>query len=110
MAEPNGSESEEDRILAITKIELKLLNQKGCLISLPLKVVEFNTNDIARQLSELSKQLQELHIYMTLLPETCLEPHEMFLIQIIAFIGSTAFWAEKAELSLQLGKAFPTTM
>jgi hypothetical protein len=30
MAELNGAVSEEDKIVAITEIELKLMNQNGC--------------------------------------------------------------------------------
>jgi hypothetical protein len=33
-----------------------------------------------------------------------------FLFKITTFIGLAASWAEKAELPLQLQKAFPTTM
>jgi hypothetical protein len=33
-----------------------------------------------------------------------------YLLQIITFIGLIAFHEEEAELPLQWGKAFPTTM
>jgi hypothetical protein len=47
---------------------------------MPLNVIAFNANDIWRRRCELSKQLQDLHIDVTLLPETRLKPHERFFI------------------------------
>jgi hypothetical protein len=49
-------------------------------IHTPLKVTAFNASGIWRQRFELSKQLQDLHIDMSLLTETYLKPHERFLI------------------------------
>jgi hypothetical protein len=76
----------------------------------PLKVIEFNANDIGRQRHELSKQLQELHVDVVLFSETHLKTHERFSIPDYHFIVSTATLAKKAELPLQLGKAFLTIM
>jgi hypothetical protein len=45
-----------------------------------LKVVAFNANGIGRQRYELSKQLQEQRIDVTLFSETHLKPHERFYI------------------------------
>jgi hypothetical protein len=76
----------------------------------PLKVIAFNANGIGRQRYELSKQLQDLHVDVTLFSGTHLKPHERFLFQITMFIVLTATRAEKVELPLQSGKAFPITM
>jgi hypothetical protein len=46
----------------------------------PPKVIAFNANDIWRQRYELSKQLQDFHIDVTVLSETHLKPHERFFI------------------------------
>jgi hypothetical protein len=46
----------------------------------PLNGVAFSANGIARQRYELSKQLQDLHIDVTLLSETHLKPHERLFI------------------------------
>jgi hypothetical protein len=64
-------------------------------------VIAFNTNGIRRQLYELSKQLQDLHIDVALFSETLSNPIRGSLFQIIMFIGLTAFQEEKAELQLQ---------
>jgi hypothetical protein len=78
----------------------------------PLKVLAFNANGIGRQRYELSKQLQDLHVYVTLFTETRLIWNLMrgSLFQISTFTEPTATLTEKAELPLQLEKAFPTTM
>jgi hypothetical protein len=46
----------------------------------PLKFVEFNSNGFIRQFSELSKQLQDLHVDIALFSETHLKPHERLFI------------------------------
>jgi hypothetical protein len=46
----------------------------------PLKIIAFNANDIWRQRYELNKQLQDLHLDVTLFSETLLKPHERFYI------------------------------
>jgi exonuclease III len=46
----------------------------------PLKVMAFNANGISKHRSELSKQLQELHIDVTPVSETRLKPRERFYI------------------------------
>jgi hypothetical protein len=51
----------------------------------PLKVVAFNANYILRRRYELSKQLQDLHIDMVLLPETHLKPDERFILRNYRF-------------------------
>jgi hypothetical protein len=52
---------------------------------------------------ELSKQLQDLHVDVSLY----LKPHERFFN---SFIEPTATWGEKAELPLRLEEAFPIAM
>jgi hypothetical protein len=47
----------------------------------PLKVMEFNANDIWRRRCENCKQLQDLHIDVAVLLETHLKPHERFFIE-----------------------------
>jgi hypothetical protein len=79
-------------------------------IHMPLKIVAFNANGIMKQRCELSKQLQELHVVIALLSEAHLKPHERSVFQITTFIEPTATRAEKAELPLWLGEAFPIVM
>jgi hypothetical protein len=47
----------------------------------PLIVIAFNANGILRQRYELSKQLQDLCMDVTLFSETCLKPDERFSVQ-----------------------------
>jgi hypothetical protein len=56
-----------------------------------LKVIAFNANDIWRQHYELSKQLQDLHIGVAVLPETHLKPHERLFIPNYHFHHSDHF-------------------
>jgi hypothetical protein len=72
----------------------------------PLKVIAFNADGIWRQHYELSKQLQDFHIDVSLLSN----PMRGSLFQIITFISPTTSQEEKVELLLQLEKAFPITM
>jgi hypothetical protein len=51
----------------------------------PLKVIEFNENNIMRQRCGLSKQLQDLYIDVGLFSETHLKPHERFFTSICHF-------------------------
>jgi exonuclease III len=46
----------------------------------PLKIIAFNANGIGRQRHELSKQLQDLSIDVTLFSDTHLKAHEGFFI------------------------------
>jgi hypothetical protein len=49
ISELNGVESEEDRIVAITEIVLKLVKKEMAAIAhRPLKIIEFNKNYIWR--------------------------------------------------------------
>jgi hypothetical protein len=58
----------------------------------PLKVTLFDANGIWTQRCELSKQLQDLHIDVTLLSETHFKPHDRLYI------------VQREELSLTLYK------
>jgi hypothetical protein len=75
----------------------------------PLKVIAFNANGIWRQRSEFSKQLQDLHTDVALPQRHISNPMRDSSLQIITFIILMASLEEKAELPLQLKKAFPTT-
>jgi hypothetical protein len=72
----------------------------------PPKIVAFNANRIWWQRSELSKQLQDLHIDVVHLSNAM--RGSLFLI--ITYIILTDSREEKVELSLQWGKEFPVTM
>jgi hypothetical protein len=56
MTDLNEAVSEKDKILAIRTM---VLNERNGCWSLPLEVIAFVANGIWRQLSELSKQLQD---------------------------------------------------
>jgi hypothetical protein len=51
----------------------------------PLKVIEFNANDIMKQCYELSKQLQDLHVAVALFSDTDLKSHERLFISNFHF-------------------------
>jgi hypothetical protein len=51
-----------------------------CSVHTPLRVTAFNANGIWSRRYELSKQLQGLHVDVSLLSETHLKPHERFFI------------------------------
>jgi hypothetical protein len=76
----------------------------------PLKVIAFNENGIMKQRTELSKQLQDLHVDVALFSETNLKPHERYFISYYQFMKPTATPAEKAELPLLLEQAFSIAM
>jgi hypothetical protein len=76
MAEQNGAESEEDRIMAITKIVSNAWSKTAARVHMHHRVVAYNPNGIARQRYGLSKQLQDLHVDAVLLSETHLKPNE----------------------------------
>jgi hypothetical protein len=62
---------------------------------MPLKVIAFNANGIWRRRYELSKQLQDIHIDVTLLSETHLKPHEGFFIPNYQFYLTDRFPGRK---------------
>jgi hypothetical protein len=76
----------------------------------PIRVLALNANGIGRQRYELSKQLRDLHVDVAQFSETHLKPMRGSSFQISAFTKPTATRVEKAELPLQLGRAFPITM
>jgi hypothetical protein len=76
----------------------------------PLKVIAFNVNGIKRQRYELSKQLQDLHIHVSLFSETLLQHYERIFISNYHIYRITATRTEKAELPLRLEGAFSITM
>jgi hypothetical protein len=109
MTELSEAVSEKDKIMVITKIVLNLMKQMAARVHRVLKVIAFNENGIWRQHNELSKQLQDLSTDVALLSETHIKPHERLFIPNYYFY-QTASREEKAELLLQLGKAFPITI
>jgi hypothetical protein len=62
----------------------------------PLKATAFNANDIWGQRYEFSKQLQDLHIDVTVLSETRLTPHERFFIPNYHFYQTDPFPGRKS--------------
>jgi hypothetical protein len=56
-----------------------------------LKIIPFNANGIWRWRYELSKQLQDLCIEVTLLSETHLKPHKRFFIPNYHFYQTDRF-------------------
>jgi hypothetical protein len=63
-----------------------------------LRVIAFNTNGIWRGRYELSKQLQDLYIDVSVLSETHLEPHVRFFIANYHFHGTGRFPGRKGIL------------
>jgi ABC-type enterobactin transport system permease subunit len=66
MTEFNGAVLQQAKIVAIISIVLNLMEQIVTSFQGPLKFIAFNADGIARQLYELSKQLQDLHVDVTL--------------------------------------------
>jgi hypothetical protein len=62
---------------------------------MPLKVISFKANGIWGRHYELSKQLQDLHIDVSLLSETHLKPHETFFIPNYHFYRTDRFPGRK---------------
>jgi hypothetical protein len=56
----------------------------------PLKVIAFNVNGIMRQRYELSKQLQDLHIHVSLFSAHVCNIMRGSLLEITKFIETTA--------------------
>jgi hypothetical protein len=67
---------------------------------MPLKVTAFNANGIGRQRHELSKQLQDLHIDVTLFSETRQNPMIGSIFKIAIFIESIAKPERKGRSTL----------
>jgi hypothetical protein len=76
----------------------------------PLKVVAFNANGIVRQRYELSKQLQEQRIYVALLSETHLKPHERFYIPNYQVYLTDRFQGIKGGTAVAVKKGIPLAM
>jgi hypothetical protein len=73
----------------------------------PLKVREFNANDIWRQRHELSKQLQDLHLDVVLLLETYLKRHKRFFIPNYHFCRTERFPGRKGGTAVGIKKDIP---
>jgi hypothetical protein len=61
----------------------------------PLRVIVFNASGIWRRRYELSKQLQDSHIDVSLLSETYLKPHQRFYIPNYHFCRTDRFPGRK---------------
>jgi hypothetical protein len=61
----------------------------------PLRVIAFNANGIWRRRYELCKQLQDLRVYVPLLSETHIEPHERLFIYNYHFYRTYCFPGRK---------------
>jgi exonuclease III len=72
-----------------------------------LKVIAFNANGIGRQRYELSKELQDLHIDVTLFSETRLEPHERFSIPNYHFYRTGRYLGRKDGTAVVVRKGIP---
>jgi hypothetical protein len=66
--------TELSEAVSLQKRYLPYFNIMAARIHRPLKVIAFNANGIWRQLYELSKQLQDLHIAVTPLRNTSQTP------------------------------------
>jgi hypothetical protein len=73
----------------------------------PLKTIEFNANGILWQHYELSKQLQDLHINVSLLSEIYLNPHESFFIPNYHFYRTNRFPGRKGGTAVAVSNGIP---
>jgi hypothetical protein len=74
----------------------------------PLKVIALNASGILKQHNEFSKQLQALHIDVTLFWERHLKSHERFLIPHYHLYRTDRFPRREDGTSVAVRKAFPT--
>jgi hypothetical protein len=72
-----------------------------------LKITAFNANDIWRQRYKLSKQLQDLYIYVALLSDTHLKPHGRFFITNYHFYQTDPFPRRKGGTAVAARKVIP---
>jgi hypothetical protein len=72
-----------------------------------IKVVACNANGTGRQRYELSKQLQDLHVYVSLFSETQLKPHGMFFIQNYHFYRTDSHPGIKGGTAIAVRKGIP---
>jgi exonuclease III len=73
----------------------------------PLKVLAFNANGIPKQRSDLSKQLQDLHIDVAFFSETHLKPHERFYIPNYHFYRIDCQPGRKGGTAVAVRKGIP---
>jgi hypothetical protein len=76
-------------------------------VHMPLKVQVFNANGIGKQRYELSRQLQDLHIYVALFLETYLKPHERFFIPNFHFYRTERYPGRKGATAVAVRKGIP---
>jgi hypothetical protein len=106
MTELNGTASEEEKIVSITKIFIRLTNNNGHYNSPSPQIFAFNANGIGKQRFELSKQLQPYRIDMAILSETHLKPHERFCIPYYRVKQTDRFQDLKGGTAFAVRKAF----
>jgi hypothetical protein len=107
MIELSGAVSDEDKIVAITKSVLNLINKMASRIHRSLKIIAFNANGIRRQRYELSKQTHDLHIDVALFSETHLKPHERFFISHYHFCLTDRYPGRKGRTTVGVIKGIP---
>jgi hypothetical protein len=73
----------------------------------PLKGIAFNANGIGRPRYELSKQLEDIHIYMALFSETHLKPHERFYIPNFQLYRTDRHPGRKGGTAVEVRKGIP---
>jgi hypothetical protein len=76
-------------------------------IQRPHRVITFNANGIARQGYDLSKQLQDLHVYIALFSETHLKPHERSFIPNYHFYRTDRHPGRKGRTAVAVRKIIP---
>jgi exonuclease III len=73
----------------------------------PLEALAFNANGISKQHSELSKQLQDLHLDIALFSETHQKPHERFYIPNYHFYRIDRHLGRKGGTAVAVRKGIP---
>jgi hypothetical protein len=72
-----------------------------------LKVLAFNANGISRHRCELTKQLNDLHIDVTVLSETYRKPYDRFFIPDCQFYRTDRFPERKGQTTVAVRKGIP---
>jgi exonuclease III len=73
----------------------------------PLKIIAFNANGNMKQLYEVSKQLQDLHVDVALFSETNLKTHERFFISKYHFYGTDRHTGRKGGTAVAVRRGIP---
>jgi exonuclease III len=73
----------------------------------PLKIIAFNANGIARKCHELSKQLQDLRVDVSLFSETYPKTHERFFITNYHVYRTNRYPGRKGGTAVTVRKGIP---